>query len=140
VRFDAALNRRSGTDPGREQVMPRLIRFVLLMLIAFPAVGIQSDVNGDWDLSVSTAQGDFTPSLTIRQEGERISGVYRGRMGETALAGSLKGNEIRFSVNLKFRDQDFGIQYAGTVEGNSMKGTVQFSQGASGTWSARRKS
>ncbi len=118
--------------------MPCLTIVFLLSLMTYPDAAIPADVSGTWDLSVTTSQGTFTPVITLRQDGENLSGTYRGRMGDTALKGTLKGSEIQFSVTLKFKDQDFVVTYSGTVEGNSMRGKVQFVEGSPGTWSGRR--
>ena len=118
--------------------MPCHILVLLLTMIFSPAAALAADVNGTWDLSVTTSQGTFTPAVSIRQDGEKLSGTYRGRMGESALTGTLKGNEIQFSVILKFKDQDFTVTYSGTVDGNTMSGKVQFVEGAPGSWSGRR--
>lgn len=76
----------------------------------------------------------------LKQAGERLTGSYKGRLGDSALEGSIKGNEIRFAVKLKFQDQEVTITYSGTVEKDSMKGTAQFGDRGSAPWTARRKS
>ena len=118
-----------------------LLRFLLILALPFylPPPSFAEDVSGTWDLTVETQHGTATPSMTLKQDGERISGTYHGRMGDTALQGTLKGKSIQFSVRLKFRDQSFLVTYTGTVEGASMKGTVQFGESSSGNWSAHRR-
>ncbi len=123
----------------RDHVALLPLQAVFAMLLCLPVHSYAEDVNGAWDLTVETRQGTATPSVTLRQDGEKISGTYHGRMGDTALQGTLKGNNIRFSVRLKFRDQSFLVTYTGTVDGASMKGTVQFGESSSGTWSAHRR-
>jgi hypothetical protein len=77
--------------------------------------------------------------MLLTQEGEKITGTYQGRFGESKLAGTLKGNAIRFSITVKFRDEPVTVSYSGTVEGESMKGNVQFGDRGSGSWTAKRK-
>ncbi len=97
------------------------------------------DVTGTWDIKVETAQGTATPSVTLRQQGEKLAGTYKGRMGESALEGTIKGDQIQFSVKLKFQEQEFVVRYTGKVEGEAMSGTVQFGNSRSAKWTARRK-
>ena len=104
----------------------------------FPAY-LQDDVSGTWSLSVETQRGTATPTVTLKQAGERITGSYKGRLGDSTLEGTIKGNEIRFAVKLKFQDQEVTITYSGTVEKDSMKGTAQFGDRGSGPWTATRK-
>jgi hypothetical protein len=96
------------------------------------------DVTGTWNLTVETPGGTANPSVVLKQEGQKLSGTYKGRMGETNLAGTIEDKQIRFSVTLKFEDQSFVVTYTGTVDNDTMKGTVQFGDQGSGNWSARR--
>lgn len=98
-----------------------------------------ADVSGTWDLVVETPQGKGTPYITVRQQDGKLSGRYYGRMGESALEGTLRDNRIQFSVTLRFQDQSFTVTYSGTVEGDAMRGTAQFGDSGSGTWTAKRR-
>jgi hypothetical protein len=115
----------------------------LLVIVASTAgifVAQAQSVSGRWDLTVETPQGKATPSIDLRQNGEELTGTYKGRLGEAPLEGTLRGDDIAFSVTLKFRDQEITVRYTGKVQDDSMKGTVQFGGSASGSWSARRQS
>jgi hypothetical protein len=97
------------------------------------------NVTGVWDLTVESQEGTAHPSVTLKQEGERITGRYEGKIGASSLEGTVKGNEIRFSVNLKFQDVAYAVTYSGIVSEDSMKGTARFSNAGTGNWSARRR-
>lgn len=97
------------------------------------------DVTGTWDMTVEISGGASHPSITLKQDGERISGSYQGQMGKSSLEGTIKENEIKFIVNLKFQDVAYSVTYSGTVSEDLMKGTVQFSEAGTGNWSARRR-
>jgi hypothetical protein len=115
---------------------------LLLSVIPFssglPARTEAVDVTGAWDLTVESQEGTAHPSITLKQEGERITGTYEGKIGGS-LEGTIKGNEISFSLNLKFQDTSYTVTYTGTVTENSMKGTVRFGNTGTGSWSANRK-
>src|SRR6266498_4923388 len=96
-----------------------------------------ADVSGTWDLKVQTSGRTATPTIILVQEGEKLTGTYRGRLGESKLEGTIKGAEITFAVNLKFQDQDLKIVYSGTVDDDSMKGTAQFGDRGAGDWTAK---
>ncbi len=98
-----------------------------------------ADVSGTWDLKVETSGGTGTPTIILAQEGEKITGTYRGRLGESSLDGTIKGNEIAFSVNVKFENQVLTVVYKGSVDKDSMKGTVRFGDRGTGNWTGRRK-
>jgi hypothetical protein len=94
------------------------------------------DLTGTWIFNVETDQGGGTPTVTFKQEGEKLTGTYTGLFGELPITGTLKGQAIVF----KFGSADAGeITYTGTVENNSsMKGTVDI-PGIAGTFTAKRK-
>jgi hypothetical protein len=119
----------------------RILAAGILLMVAKAAPSYQTDridVSGTWELKVTSAEGSATPTVFLIQQGEKITGTYTGRMGKTSLEGSLRGRDIKFVVTLKFQTETIVVTYTGTVEGDSMKGTVQFSNGGSGSWTARR--
>jgi hypothetical protein len=110
------------------------------LLISLVGAAQEVRVAGTWDITLETGQGTANPSMTLAQDGEKITGTYRGRLGESKLEGTLKGSAIQFSVTLKFQDQPMTVSYRGTVDGDTMKGTVQFGDRGSGSWTAKRRS
>ncbi|NWG12600.1 MAG: hypothetical protein HXY20_03600 [Acidobacteria bacterium] len=108
--------------------------------ISLAAFSASTDVSGTWDLTVESEQSTANPSLTLVQSGEQLSGTYRGRMGQYRIEGTIRGNDIRFSVTVRFQDQPVVVIYSGTVDTDSMSGTVQFGDYGSGTWTAKRRS
>jgi len=111
---------------------------VLTWFTVSPSAG-QTDVSGTWDLRVKTQQGTATPSITLRQRGEEITGSYNGKMGKVDLTGTLRGNNIEFTVRLKFREMPFVITYSGRVDGDAMQGTARFGDAGSGEWTGKRR-
>lgn len=113
--------------------------FTILGMPALPAAPEAADVTGTWDMTVETQEGTAHPSITLKQEGEKIAGTYQGQMGKSDLEGTIKGDDIKFSVTLKFQDVTYTVTYTGTIDGDTMKGTARFGDAGSGTWSAKRR-
>jgi len=120
--------------------LARLLGLALVAVISIALLRAQTDATGTWDLTVVSRQGTATPSLTLQQSGEQLSGTYHGRFGDSKVTGTVRGDDIQFTVTLRFQDQDHVITYTGTVATDSMKGTVQFGDRGSGTWSGKRRS
>ena len=115
---------------------------VLLMLGCFPRLTAKNglvDVTGTWDMTVETQGGTGHPSIILQQSGEKITGTYQGQMGNSKLDGTIKGSDINFSVTLKFQDVPYAVTYTGTVSDDSMKGTANFGDAGTGSWSAKRR-
>jgi hypothetical protein len=98
------------------------------------------DVTGTWSFQVESAAGTGTPTMTFKQEGEKLSGHYSGQLGEAPLAGSIKGNAIEFTIDVSVQGTDVHIVYSGTVEKDSMKGKVNLGDFGEGTFAAKKKS
>lgn len=96
-------------------------------------------VSGTWQLTVETQGGTGNPSVTLKQEGEEITGTYKGRFGDAPLKGTIKGNEIQFTISINAQGQDLKIEYNGTVDGSTMKGKVKFGEMAEGTFTGKKE-
>jgi hypothetical protein len=107
-----------------------------------PAAAQQSsdkvDVTGTWSFEVETGQGSGNPTFTFKQEGEKLTGQYKGAFGEAPLTGTVKGNAIEFSFKVTGQI-DATITYKGTMDKSSGKGTLTIPEIGSGTWTAKRK-
>ena len=128
-----------GCFSGRTAVKAiSVLLFLAAGAAAFPLVPPAADVSGIWDMTVESQQATSHPSITLIQEGEKLTGTYSGQMGESTLQGTLRGNEIRFNVTLKFQDASYVVTYSGMVSEDTMKGSVRFGEMGTGKWSARR--
>jgi hypothetical protein len=100
----------------------------------------RADVTGTWSFQVEIAAGSGTPTMTFKQEGEKLSGRYTGQLGEAPLAGTVKGTAVEFSFDVTVEGNQLHIVYTGTVEKDSMKGTVNLGGLGEGTFTAKKKS
>jgi len=97
------------------------------------------DVSGTWNLEVVTEQGTGTPSFTFTQDGESLTGLYKGLFGEAPVTGNIKGGAITFSIRVDVQGQEMTITYSGAVTGDSMKGTIKFGNMGDATFSGKKK-
>ena len=81
-----------------------------------------------------------TPAISFKQDGETITGTYVGTFGSANLKGTVKGAAIEFSFIADAQGQAVDSVYKGTVEKDTMKGTVAIAGGQiGGTFTASRK-
>lgn len=97
------------------------------------------DVTGTWAFQVETSGGSGTPTMTLKQDGEKLTGHYSGQLGEAPLTGTVKGNAVEFTIDVKLDNNTVQVVYTGTAEKDSMKGTVKLGD-FDGTFTAKRKS
>jgi hypothetical protein len=116
-----------------------MLAILLAVNLSGGIVEVQNvDVTGTWDFQVETGQGSGTPVFTFKQEGEKLSGTYKGAFGEAPITGTVKGTKIDFSFKVS-GDVAGTITYTGTVEGDTMKGSVKLVDLAEGTWTAKKR-
>ena len=115
----------------------------MVAIVALAARGASAqgkgNVTGKWQLTVESAAGTGTPTATFKQEGEKLSGHYSSQtLGEADFTGSVKGAAITFSFNADAGGVTLAVTYTGTIDGNTMKGTVSLGEAGDGTWTAKR--
>ena len=89
---------------------------------------------------VETSAGSGSPTFTFKQDGEKLTGQYKGAFGEAPLTGTVKGNKVDFVIKVEAQGQQMTITYTGTVEKDgSMKGTAELGEVGSATWTAKRQ-
>jgi hypothetical protein len=116
------------------------IAAAVMALLATAHLGAQGvNVTGEWAFTVTTDQGSGSPTLTFKQDGEKLSGKYTGQLGAADLTGSVKGNAITFTFTVDVQGQQAPVTYKGTVEKNTMKGTLDIAGMVNGTFEGTKK-
>lgn len=102
--------------------------------------GDKSDISGAWTFQVETPAGNGSPTFTFKQDGEKLTGQYKGAFGEAPLTGTVKGAKVDFAIKLDVQGQPMTLTYTGTIEKDgTMKGTAELGEVGSGTWTAKRQ-
>jgi len=114
-----------------------LRRFSLLLVLAIAALA--ADVTGNWTATVETDAGSGTPKFVFKQTGETLTGSYSGQLGEAPIAGTVKGDDIEFSLKAAPQGESIIVKYKGKITGNSIKGTVDLGGMATGTFTATKQ-
>jgi hypothetical protein len=96
------------------------------------------DVTGAWEMEVQTDQGAGTPSFTFKQDGEKLTGDYKGAFGEAKLTGTVKGDKIEWSIKVSGQVEGT-VVYTGTTDGKTMKGKVSLAGIGDGTFTGKKK-
>ena len=117
---------------------------VLVLTFSVAASAVQSakiDVTGTWTFMVESAAGSSSPTLTFKQDGEKLTGRYSSQlMGEAELSGTVKGQTIEFVVSSNVQGAQIELKYTGTIDSkDSMKGKLSAGEFGDGTFTAKRK-
>jgi imidazolonepropionase-like amidohydrolase len=90
-----------------------------------PSGGPAVNPAGEWDLVMRSPQGEINAKLSLRREGEQITGTFSGPTGSFAIQNAVvSGNQLRFSVSLQMGGDTMQATVTGTIEGDSMRGVM----------------
>jgi hypothetical protein len=97
------------------------------------------NITGKWILDVQTDAGSGTPTVTFKQDGDKLTGHYSGQLGEAEITGTVKGNDFTFSFAGDAQGQQFKVTYTGTVDKDTMKGSLDLAGMATGTFTGKKQ-
>jgi hypothetical protein len=110
-----------------------LVLLSMVLLSAAPA-----NIAGPWQFTVELAMGTGKPLVTFKQDGEKITGTYEGRYGKSTLEGTVKENQVQFTVTVVAEGTTVSGVFTGRYENDRMSGDVDYEGAGDGTWSAVR--
>ena len=116
--------------------MLRSLTVAVLITVAgglFAIAHVQTDVSGNWTLTIISDQGSNPAPMMLEQEGDML----KGTIGEAPVEGTITGNDITLSYEIDAPQiGPLTLSLTGMIDGSDMKGTVDFGGFASGSWTA----
>jgi hypothetical protein len=104
------------------------------------AQAAKTEVTGKWLFAVETSAGAGTPTITLKQDGEKLTGHYSGQLGEADVAGTVKGSDIKITFTADVQGNAINCVYTGKIEAkDAMKGKVELVGLGDGTFTAKRQ-
>jgi hypothetical protein len=123
-----------------------VFRFIAVTAVAIglasvaAAQGAKVDLTGKWIYTVQTEAGSGTPTITLKQDGEKLTGHYNGQLGDVDVAGSVKGNDFQFGFSSDLGGNKIDVTYKGTiVNKDEVKGTLSIVGLGEGTFTGKRQ-
>jgi hypothetical protein len=112
------------------------------LVVAFVLTGTayaQTDAGGTWDVNLTTPNGPMTVALTLKKDGEKLSGTIAGPQGEVAVQGSQKEKAVSVNFTVQTPNGPFGITMNGNQDGDAIAGTIDFGGQGQAEWSGKRR-
>ncbi|HYW71789.1 MAG TPA: alpha/beta hydrolase [Pyrinomonadaceae bacterium] len=129
----------------RKRLLPALLAGLINQFLVAACLGAQaSDISGTWIFSITmeTGAGDSQRTFALKQQGEKLAGLYLGPFEEKEVTGGLTGNTVMIVVE-GFRDnRTLKATYRGTIESPvKMAGAVEYAGDylARGKWTAVKR-
>lgn len=113
-------------------VLVSVLVLVVLSLAAYAA----TNISGTWNAKVDLGDYSGSPTFVLKQDGEKLTGTYSGKLGDADLTGTVKADKVTFD----FDAQGNKVHYAGKVnaDGTAMEGTCDYGSEFSGTFTAKK--
>jgi len=126
--------------------MKRISLAVLSIAVLLTVAALAADVSGTWVMSRPGRGGEMMESdITIAQTGNAIKVTMPGRPnqdgtpGDPIVAdGTIEGNAIQWKVVRQTPRGEMTMEYKGTVDGATMKGTFTMMD-REVEWTAKKK-
>ncbi len=113
--------------------------FVGVFLSVAGPLFAQVNVAGDWEVTINSPQGSNSAIASLKQDGDKVSGVLKNPMGELPFEGvTVTGDELKFTFTVNFQGTPLPITLTGKVKGNTIDGKADFGGMAEGDWTAKR--
>ena len=103
------------------------MRKLLVTLVLFVASACAADITGTWKGTAETENGTIERTFTFKQTGSTLTGESDSQMlGKSTITdGKVEGDNVSFSMNIKFQDNEMKMNYSGKVTGDSIKLNVE---------------
>ena len=87
--------------------------------------GPPADPAGTWSVVVQTPQGEVNAQLTLHKDGDQVIGTLSSHLGNASIkSGRVTGNQIRLTATVDVSGQSIDTIITGTIEGDSIRGTM----------------
>lgn len=109
--------------------MARLFSTLSVVVVVSAALLGQSDIAGDWDLTINAPEGVITATASLKQDGEKVTGSITSPQGTVELAGTYKAKKVELAFQVPTPNGPLDIKVNGDVDGADMKGIIDFGMG-----------
>ena len=116
--------------------------FAMLSLVLMPILltAQEVDVSGDWEMTSQSPRGEMTRALHFDQDGQKLKVTMEGFRGDEITGeGTVQGNKVEWTMTMSTPGGEFTLTYKGTVEGDTMTGTVEMGDRGTRDWTAKKK-
>lgn len=97
---------------------------------AFAQAPSNQDLVGTWNLTLTSPQGTHPGTVTIKDEAGKLAGAMVGPMGSLPVDVRTTEQGVSMAFTVDYQGQPLPIVLAGKVDGATIKGSVDYGNGA----------
>ena len=98
----------------------------------------QNSVAGAWNVTVDTPQGPNSSTLTLKQDGDKLSGDLASAMGSTPVTGTMSAGTVAVTANIDMQGTSLQLVLSGKVDADTMTGEMKIGDFGSFPFKATR--
>lgn len=104
---------------------------LLLLLVAFAVSSFAADVTGTWKGTAETPAGTAERTFVFKVDGNKLSGETTSSIfGKSTIEdGKVEGDNLSFTILIKFEGNEMKVNYKGKVTGDELKLDVETPNG-----------
>ena len=100
--------------------------------------GPLSALAGQWQATLTFDRGSAQHTLVFEQNDKELVGTHHGEFVSGDLTGSVTANQVHFRSSQRIEGQLLSYEFAGTVSGDTMEGTLNMGEYGMAKWTAER--
>ena len=82
-------------------------------------------VDGKYKIEIETPIGKQEATLTLKTDGDKLSGTGESMMGKNDFTGTVKGDNLAWTMDIDSPMGKMTLEYTAKVTGNDMVGEVK---------------
>jgi len=116
------------------------LMLMLVTLFAFSMFG--ADVSGTWKGTADIGGNTIERTFVFKVDGAKLTGETTSEMmGKSTLTdGKVDGDNLSFTITVKFQDNEMKLNYKGKVSGNTLRFDVEGVGGQTVVYNCKRVS
>lgn len=100
--------------------------------------GTPASVAGNWAVTIQYLRGTGDQHFVLQQDGNTVTGEQHGELYNATFTGAVHANEIALNSTLPVTGYPIPCNFKGTVQRNTMSGTLTMGEYGQVTWDAIR--
>jgi hypothetical protein len=105
---------------------PVLVASTLVLALASARALAQDSLAGDWEITVNMPQQSPTFNLSLKQDGEKLTGGLTSPIGAVPVSGTVTGGAVALTALIELQGTRLQVGLDGKVAGETLSGTLRF--------------
>ena len=104
-----------------------MMKRLLFLLATFVLSALAADVAGTWKATAEGPNGSMERTFVFQVEGTKLTGeTTSSMMGKSTISdGKVDGDNLSFTITVKFQDNEMKLNYKGKVTGKEIQFTTE---------------